>query len=74
MAATSLTVRAVAGDTLDALVWREIGKGPGAVEAVLEANRGLADLGPVLPRGTAVVIPAAAQAIQADAGLINLWD
>lgn len=72
--ATAITVRSLDGDTLDALVWREAGKGPGTIEAVLEANRGLADLGPILPRGTAVVIPAAAQVIQADAGLINLWD
>ncbi|MBO9710662.1 MAG: tail protein X [Caulobacter sp.] len=69
-----MTVRAIDGDTLDALVWREAGKGSDAIEAVLLANRGLADLGPVLPRGTLVVIPASAQAIQADAALINLWD
>lgn len=72
--AASMTVRAVAGDTLDGLVWREVGKGPGTIEAVLQANRGLADLGPILPVGTPVVIPAAAQVIQADSGLINLWD
>ena len=74
MAAATITVRSIAGDTVDALVWREAGKGPDAIEAVLKANRGLADLGPVLPRGTAVVIPAAAQTAQADAALINLWD
>jgi phage tail protein X len=43
------------------------------VEQVLEANPGLADLGPVLPNGTLITMPAAAtQAAQRQ--VVNLWD
>lgn len=65
------------GDTLDQLLFREAGLGPSALTRVLEANPGLADLGPILPTGTAVVVPAPAVA----AGnatrlrpLLQLWD
>ena len=51
------TVRARAGDTLDALNWRERGLGPDDLPAVLQANPGLARLGPVLPIGTPVILP-----------------
>lgn len=46
------------GVTLDLLLWRIHGrKGQGLVEAALVANPGLAALGPVIPLGTAIVIP-----------------
>ena len=51
------TVRSLQGDTVDALCWRELGATTGVVEAVLELNRDLADLGPVLPTGTLVRLP-----------------
>jgi phage tail protein X len=67
------TIRATQGDTLDAICWRYYGRTAGVVEQVLEANPGLASLGPVLPMGTLVRMPAvAAQAAQRD--VVNLWD
>lgn len=63
---------AVAGETVDQLVYRVLGKGSPAVEQVLEANPNLADLGLHLPRGTPVVIPVAASG-PADLPQIQLW-
>lgn len=47
------------GDMVDAICWKHYAKGqqPLAVERVYEANRGLADLGPVLAAGTVVILP-----------------
>lgn len=65
------------GDKLDQLLFRDAGLGPNELTRVLDANPGLADLGPVLPLGTVVVVPAAATA-QASATrvrpLLQLWD
>lgn len=61
------------GDTLDRLVWRVTGKGPAAVEQVLQANPGLADLGTFLPYGTRVTIPQTATTATATP-LVQLWD
>lgn len=50
----------VKGDdiALDLLLWRRFQRHrAGFVERVLDANPGLADLGPILPVGTAVVVP-----------------
>ena len=67
------TLRTVQGDTVDAIVWRHYGRTAGLVELVLDANPGLADLGPVLPNGTLITMPAAAtQAAQRQ--VVNLWD
>lgn len=71
--ASGRTVVAREGDTLDALIWREASLGPSALAAVLAANRGIADLGAVLPAGTKITIPAAAPETSA-LPLINLWD
>lgn len=60
-------------ESLDALVWRVTGGGPSAVEAVLQANRGLAAIAAALPEGTSVIIPDSAPA-QAERALVNLWD
>ena len=49
-------VRTVEGDVLDELCWRHYGH-EGAVPAVLDANPGLAALGPVLPPGRIVALP-----------------
>lgn len=67
------TATARAGEPLDGLVWRELGLGAPAVQAVLAANPGLAAQGPFLPEGTLVLLPAAAAA-PAPAPLIQLWD
>jgi phage tail protein X len=45
------------GDTLDFICWKIYGQQSGAVEAVLLANPGLADLGEVLPVNTTVILP-----------------
>lgn len=45
------------GDMLDAVCWNYYGRSSGAVELVLEANRGLADYGPELPAGLVIVLP-----------------
>ncbi|QGZ31499.1 tail protein X [Stutzerimonas stutzeri] len=67
------SLRAVQGDTVDAICWRHYGRTAGVVEQVLEANPGLADLGPVIPNGTLIALPdAAVQAEQRQ--LVNLWD
>ncbi len=60
------------GETLDAIAWRHYGRTAGVVEAVLEANPGLAALGPQLPLGTAVELPDIAPATEV--ALVQLWD
>lgn len=61
------------GDTVDAICWRHYGRTAGVVEQVLDVNPGLADLGTVLPMGTAITLPeVATQAPQRQ--VVNLWD
>jgi phage tail protein X len=72
-ARSSTTVRALQGDTVDLMCWRYYGRTTGVTEQVLEANRGLARLGPVLPAGTAVVMPAATEAAEQQQRL-QLWN
>lgn len=45
------------GDMLDAICHRHYGVTAGAVERVLAANRGLADLGPIYPAGIVIALP-----------------
>ena len=45
------------GDMLDAICFRHYGRVTGTVEAVLEANPGLAQLGPVYVATTKIVLP-----------------
>jgi phage tail protein X len=52
------TVLARGGEALDAIVWRYRGRTAGLVEQALGLNPGLAALGPALPAGTAVILPA----------------
>jgi phage tail protein X len=62
------------GDMLDELAWRERGLGPADMPALLTLNPGVADLGPVLPLGTAVVVPAPPQAPTiATRDIVQLW-
>lgn len=68
------TVRAIEGDTLDALIWRARGLGPADLPAVLTANPGLAALGPVLPKGTAVLLPDTPTPASTVRDTLNLWD
>jgi phage tail protein X len=67
------TLRARQGDTLDGLLWRERGLRSADLAPVLEANPGLAALGPVLPTGTAVLVPDTAPA-PVTRDLVQLWD
>jgi phage tail protein X len=69
-----MRVYARQGDTLDRLCWRALGHTAGVVEAALEANPGLATLGPVLPHGTPVDLPDPAATPEAPRALIQLWD
>ena len=70
-----MIVYALQNDTVDAICQRIYGATRGHVEAVLDANRGLAALGCFLPMGTAVTLPdASALATSTDAAQINLWD
>ena len=61
------------GDTLDELLWRERGLGVDAIDAVLAANPGLADLGPVLPIGTPVIVPPIATPTVQVREMVQLW-
>jgi phage tail protein X len=53
----STTYRTAQGDMLDELCERLYGQQSGAVELVLAANPGLAELGPVLPVDTVIEFP-----------------
>lgn len=61
------------GDTLDYICWRHYGQQSGAVEAVLLANPGLADAGPVLALDTLIVLPELAKPAS-ELQPIRLWD
>jgi phage tail protein X len=58
------------GDMLDAICSSHYGT-EAQVAAVLEANRGLAALGPVYPAGVLITLPVIAS--PAEAGQIRLW-
>ena len=63
------------GDKLDLMLWRDAGLGPSELTRVLDANPGLADLGPILSLGTIVTVPATADANATRVcPLIQLWD
>lgn len=67
-------VHARQGDTLDQLLHRERALGPEALNTVLAANPGLAALGAILPTGTPVIVPPAAQAAPVERQLLDFWD
>lgn len=61
------------GDTVDFIAWKFYGATTNlVVEAVLAANRGLADYGATLPAGLTITLPE----IQAPANAqgVKLWD
>ena len=61
------------GETVEALVWRALGTCAGRIiERVLDANAGLAALGPVLPSGTCVLVPEIPAAVAVER--VRLWD
>ncbi len=67
------TAHAMAGESLDALVWRATGGGPAAVEATLDLNPGLAAIGLSLPADHPVLLPDVATT-PAELQLVQLWD
>ncbi|CFQ52468.1 WPhiphage-related tail protein [Yersinia frederiksenii] len=60
------------GDTLDLICARYYGRTEGVFETVLVANPGLAELGAVLPHGTAVELPDVQTSPVTET--VNLWD
>ncbi|SFR79818.1 tail protein X [Sphingomonas jatrophae] len=68
------TLHAREGDALDGLLARERGLGPEDLGPVLAGNPGLAALGPLLPIGTPVSVPAIVVPAARELPLIQLWD
>lgn len=67
------TVRSVEGDTVDKICQRYLGQTADIAEQVLDTNRHIAALGPVLPANTELQLPM--QPISApQVAFINLWD
>jgi len=61
------------GDMLDALCQQHYGRAAGAVEAVLTANPGLANIGAILPAGIVIELPAL-PAPARTRHTVKLWD
>lgn len=59
-------------DTVDAICHRYYGRTARTLEAVYQANPGLADIGPVLPMGTAINMPTVDDKPKTET--LNLWD
>ena len=64
--------RTLKGETIDLICWRNYGKTEGVVEMVLEANRGLADYGAILPDGIDIYLPD--DRSEAASEGFSLWD
>lgn len=64
------------GDMIDQIAHDFYGKHAGNTEAVLNANRDLVDIGPILPAGLIVVLPAKASESSSSqtASTVSLWD
>ncbi len=61
------------GDTVDYIAWQAYGSLAGhVVERLLDANRGLADRGPILPAGLKITLPDAPEPEQENG--VRLWD
>jgi phage tail protein X len=69
-----MQVNAHQGDTLDLLCWRNLGTTAGVLEAAYLLNPGLAELGPVLPEGRAVILPERPASALSTRETVNLWD
>ena len=68
-----MEIRSLQGDTVDLICWRYYGRTAGVLEQVLDSNRGLAEMGPILPIGNTVTLPA--QPVQAGTKpIVQLWD
>lgn len=69
-----MVIRALQGDSVDAIAWRVFGRTAGLVEQIFEMNPGLAELGAILPDGTEITLPDAAETDQPTTQLVQLWD
>ncbi|MNO91340.1 Phage Tail Protein X [compost metagenome] len=69
----TVQLRTQQNDTVDALCWRHYGRTAGVVEAVLDANPGLADRGAVLQAGVLVNLPEI-QTSAPERQMVNLWE
>ena len=70
MAATYITRE---GDTMDFIAWKHYGATTNrVVEKVLDANRGLADRGPILPAGLSITLPEITAPAKAKG--VKLWE
>jgi phage tail protein X len=61
------------GDMVDAIAFNRFGASAGHAEAILDANPGLAAMGPVLPSGVVIKIPVP-QAPARQQTMQRLWD
>ncbi len=68
----STTYRTRQHDELDWVCWKHYGTQTGTVEAVLEANPGLAGYGPLLPANLVIVMPDFTP--PATVQTVKLWD
>lgn len=66
-----LEYRTKEGDTADLICWHIYGRTSGVVEQVLAANPGLAALGPIIPAGTLVKLPALEAS--SNTAQVDLW-
>lgn len=62
------------GQTVDLVCWDFYRRTEGVTELVLAANPGLADLGPVLPLGTRILMPDLPVPQPEARKLVSLWD
>lgn len=61
------------GDTADFIAWKHYGnQNAGTVEALVDANHGLADMGPVLPSGLVINLPVIETTATTQG--VKLWD
>ncbi|MBK1711312.1 tail protein X [Rubrivivax gelatinosus] len=68
-----MKVRALQGDTVDALCWRHLGRTQGVVEATLELNKGLA-ASSVLAAGQLVELAEPAASTTTTRSTVQLWE
>lgn len=69
----ALEYRTSEGDLVDYIAWKHYGTTERlVVEQLLDANKGLADIGPVLPAGILVLLPVIDTTQKAQG--IKLWD
>lgn len=69
-----MIVPAQAGETLDAVCWRILGRTEGVTEQALALNPGLSAQGPILIEGQSITLPETVNAAPATRDIVNLWN